>query len=51
VGGEWAHGLGYRTVAESLAIVESLTLDDLHRVLATWPLTAPATTVNAGPDA
>ena len=51
VGGEWAHGLGYRTVAESLAIVESLTLDDLHRVLATWPLTAPGATVIAGPEA
>jgi predicted Zn-dependent peptidase len=51
VGGEWAHGLGYRTVTESLALVESLTLDDLHRVLATWPLAAPATTVIAGPEA
>ena len=50
VGGEWAHGLGYRTVTESLALVESLTLDDLHRVLATWPLAGPATTVIAGPE-
>ena len=51
VGGEWAHGLGYHTVRETLAIVESLTLDDLHRVLATWPLDGPAATVLAGPAA
>lgn len=49
VGGEWGHGLGYRTVRETLAIVESLTLDDLHRVLASWPLDGPAATVLAGP--
>jgi len=51
VGGEWAHARAYRTVAESLAIVESLTRDDLHRVLATWPLDGPAATVLAGPAA
>jgi predicted Zn-dependent peptidase len=51
VGGEWAHSGIYRTVAESLAIVESLTRDDLHRVLETWPLDAPAATVIAGPPA
>lgn len=49
VGGEWAHSGVYRTVGESLAIVESLTRDDLHRVLETWPLDAPAATVIAGP--
>ncbi len=48
VGGEWAHSGVYRTVGESLAIVESLTRDDLHRVLETWPLDAPAATVVAG---
>ena len=51
VGGEWAHSGIYRTVGESLAIVESLTRDDLHRVLETWPLDAPAATVIAGPPA
>ena len=49
VGGEWAHSGIYRTVGESLAIVESLTRDDLHRVLESWPLDAPAATVIAGP--
>ncbi len=49
VGGEWAHSGIYRTVGESLAIVESLTRDDLHRVLEAWPLDAPAATIIAGP--
>jgi len=49
VGGEWAHAQVYRSVADSLRIVESLTRDDLHRVAATWPLTGPAATVLAGP--
>ena len=49
VGGEWAHGRVYRSVAESLGIVEALSLDDLHRVAATWPLDGPAATVLAGP--
>ena len=49
VGGEWAHMGVYRTVAESLAIVESLDRDDLHRVLASWPLDGAAATVLAGP--
>ena len=49
VGGEWAHAREYRSVADALRIVESLTLDDLHRVAATWPLLGPAATVLAGP--
>jgi predicted Zn-dependent peptidase len=49
VGGEWAHGREYRSVADALRIVEALTLDDLHRVAATWPLVGPAATVFAGP--
>jgi predicted Zn-dependent peptidase len=49
VGGEWAHSGVYRTVGESLGVVESLTRDDLHRVLESWPLDAPAATVIAGP--
>jgi predicted Zn-dependent peptidase len=49
VGGEWAHSGVYRSVADALAIVESLTRDDLDRVLATWRLDGPAATVLAGP--
>ncbi|MFM7109480.1 MAG: M16 family metallopeptidase, partial [Planctomycetaceae bacterium] len=51
VGGEWIHRGEYRSVADSLAIVESLTRDDLARVLATWNLAGPAATVVAGPEA
>jgi predicted Zn-dependent peptidase len=51
VGGEWAHAGVYRSVADSLAIVEGLTRDDLARVLATWNLAGPAATVIAGPEA
>jgi predicted Zn-dependent peptidase len=49
VGGEWAHAGRYRTVAETLAIVEALTLADVHRVQDRWPLDAAACTVLAGP--
>ena len=49
VGLEWAHFRRFRSVAETLAIVESLTLDDVHRVLAAWPLESPSATVLAGP--
>jgi predicted Zn-dependent peptidase len=49
VGLEWAHGGGYRSVADNLRIVEGLTVDDLHRVLARWPLDGPGVTVLAGP--
>jgi predicted Zn-dependent peptidase len=51
VGGEWAHAGVYRSVADSLAIVDALTRDDLARVLATWRLDGPAATVIAGPEA
>lgn len=50
VGLEWSHCANYRTVRDNLRIVESLTLDDVHRVLATWPLAGAAATVLAGPD-
>jgi len=49
VGLEWAHGGGYRSVADNLRIVEGLTVDDLQRVLARWPLDGPGVTVLAGP--
>ena len=49
VGLEWARSGRYRTVADSLAIVEALTRDDLERVQAGWPLAGPGVTVLAGP--
>ncbi|MFM8282581.1 MAG: M16 family metallopeptidase [Planctomycetaceae bacterium] len=49
VGLEWSRAGVYRSVADDLAIVEGLRLDDLHRVLARWPLDGVAATVMAGP--
>jgi predicted Zn-dependent peptidase len=49
VGLEWAHGAVYRSVADNLRIVEGLSVDDLSRVLARWPLDGPGVTVLAGP--
>jgi len=51
VGLEWAHCGFYRSVADNLRIVEALSLDDLHRVLARWPLDGAGVTVLAGPAA
>jgi predicted Zn-dependent peptidase len=48
---DWAHTRTHRSVADTLGIVESLSLDDVRRVLAAWPLDTPAATVVAGPDA
>ena len=42
---------GIGSIAQSLADVEAITLDDVHRILAAWPLDAPAATVVAGPGA
>jgi predicted Zn-dependent peptidase len=49
VGLEWAHGGVYRSVADNLRIVEDLSVDDLERVLARWPLDGRGVTVLAGP--
>lgn len=49
VGLEWSHARRYRSVTDTLALVDAVTLDDLHRVLAAWPLDAPSATVVAGP--
>ena len=49
VGLDWSHSRTYRSVAENLRIVESLSLDEVHRILRDWPLDAPAATVIAGP--
>jgi predicted Zn-dependent peptidase len=48
VGLEWSHARAYRSVADSLRIVESLSPTDLDRVLREWPLDGPAATVIAG---
>jgi predicted Zn-dependent peptidase len=50
VGLEWSHRRRYRPIAQSLADVDAITLDDVHRILAAWPLDAPAATVIAGPE-
>ena len=49
VGLEWSHARRYRSVADTLALVEGVSLDDIHGALATWPLDAHAATVVAGP--
>lgn len=49
VGLDWAHERTYRSVAEDLRIIESITLEGLHDVMARWPLHGPAATVFAGP--
>ena len=50
VGLDWSHARTYRSVSDHLRLVESVTLDDVHRVLQAWPLDAPAAAVIAGPD-
>ena len=49
VGPEWAHSGDYRSVADDLRKIEGLSLDDVHRVLARWPLHGTGATVLAGP--
>ena len=49
VGLEWTHNGSHRSVADDLAIVERLSLDDLERVLHRWPLASAGCTVLAGP--
>lgn len=48
VGGNWMQRREYRSVGDDLAAVDALTLDDIHAVLAKYPLTR-ATTVAVGP--
>jgi predicted Zn-dependent peptidase len=48
VGLEWSHARTYRSVADALRLVESLSPADLDRVLHEWPLDGPAATVIAG---
>ncbi len=49
LGLEWSHHRRYRSVADNLASIEAVSLDDIHRVLAEWPLDSPSATVLAGP--
>jgi predicted Zn-dependent peptidase len=48
VGGNWMQRSEYRSVADDLQAIEQVTLDDIHRVLADFPLTT-GTTVTIGP--
>jgi len=48
VGGNWMQRHEYRSVADDLKAVDTVTLDDLHRVLKKYPLSRP-TTVTIGP--
>ena len=48
VGGNWTQRREYRSVKDDLAAVEAVTLDDLHTVLAKYPLTR-STTMAIGP--
>ena len=48
VGTDWVYRSEYRPVESELDVVAALTVDDLHAVLAKYPLTKP-TTVTIGP--
>jgi predicted Zn-dependent peptidase len=48
VGGNWMQRREYRSVANDLATLDGVTLDEVHAVLAKYPLTR-ATTVTIGP--
>jgi predicted Zn-dependent peptidase len=48
VGGNWMHRREYRSVANDLATLDGVTLDEVHAVLAKYPLTR-ATTATIGP--
>jgi predicted Zn-dependent peptidase len=48
VGGNWMQRREYRSVADDVATVDRVTLADVHRVLAEYPLTRH-TTVTVGP--
>ena len=48
VGGNWMQRKEYRSVTADLNSVDQVTLEDIHRVLASYPFTA-STTVTIGP--
>lgn len=43
LGGNWLTRREYRSVADDLAILRSITLDDMHRLIEQWPLGQTAT--------
>ncbi len=48
VGNNWVQRRAYRTIRESVEAYQSVTLDDIHGLLAEYPL-LPRTTVTVGP--
>jgi predicted Zn-dependent peptidase len=48
VGGNWLQRREYRSIADDLAVIDAVTLDDVHAVLARYPL-ARVSTVTVGP--
>ena len=49
LGLEWAHLSRYRSVSDDLATLDTISREDLHRILAEWHLPASSSTVLAGP--
>lgn len=49
LGLEWAHLSRYRSVSDDLATLDTISREDLHRILAEWRLPASSSTVLAGP--
>jgi predicted Zn-dependent peptidase len=49
LGLEWAHLGRYRSVGDDLTTLDTISREDLHRILCEWQLTQSATTVLAGP--
>jgi len=49
LGLEWAHLGRYRSVGDDLTTLDTVSREDLHRILCEWQLTQSSTTVLAGP--
>ncbi|MBT3211053.1 MAG: insulinase family protein [Planctomycetaceae bacterium] len=49
LGLEWSHLGRYRSVGDDLATLDTISREDLHRILCEWQLTELSTTVLAGP--
>ncbi|MBT6643672.1 MAG: insulinase family protein [Planctomycetaceae bacterium] len=49
LGLEWSHLGLYRSVGDDLATLDTISREDLHRILCEWQLTELSTTVLAGP--
>jgi predicted Zn-dependent peptidase len=48
LGHDWLIRREYRSIADDLRLLDALTLDDLHNLIAAFPLT-PCTTIGVGP--